>query len=87
MTKNEAEKAIQEKLSEARRLLNEAGEIADENFNQGIEFMGLTFEPHFGWFNGSDLQEPSEWNVSECVIGSKMAMYGSMEWNPSQGCG
>lgn len=72
---------IQARLAEARRLLSEAGELADES-GEVLHFMGMVFEPSFGWFTpDGGLQEPSEWNASDCVIGSCFAAgYGMEGW-------
>lgn len=68
-------------LAEARRLLGEAGDLADQT-SETIHFMGLVFEPSFGWFSpDGGLQQASDWNSSDCVIGSMYAEgYGMEGW-------
>lgn len=70
---DEAQKRIQDRLAQAQQLLTEAGRIADEEDIEYVEFLGLTYERTFGWFHGRDLVSPSEWNASECVIGSEVS--------------
>lgn len=76
------EKVIQEKLAAAAKLLYEAGYLAEEQHQGELSFMGLVFEPGFGWFSqDGELQEASEWNASACVIGSNYAWgYGMRGW-------
>ncbi len=77
------QKEMQEKLAAARKLLVEAGTIAEQNGVE-LDFMGLRYEYHFGWFShDGELQEPSEWNTSHCVIGSRLANGFDSEWTSS----
>ncbi len=82
MSREETERQIQEKLVAARRLLVEAGTLADEEGIEFVSFMGLHYERSFGWFHGEELQEPSGWNSSSCVIGSVLSRGGTPD-NPS----
>lgn len=79
---NDPDRRIQQKLADARRLLAEAGKIADEEGFHDLNFMGMVFERNVGWFTpDGTLQEASEWNHSECVIGSPYAEgYGMRGW-------
>jgi hypothetical protein len=72
---------IQQKLSAAQRLIYEAGQLADDEGTE-ITFLGLVFEPNFGWFSpDGELQQESNWNSSACVIGSRYAEgYGMEGW-------
>lgn len=72
---------IQNQLAEARILLYKAG-VSAEELGMELDFMGLVFEPSFGWFSpDGELQEESEWNSSACVIGSAYADgYGMEGW-------
>lgn len=86
---DEAQRKIQERLSAARSLLIEAGVLADESGVEFIDFMGLNYERSFGWFHRDELQEPSEWNASSCVIGSLLAAGGrpnDPHWQSSSSC-
>lgn len=86
---DDAQKRIQDRLAQAQKLLAEAGLIADEEDIEYVDFMGLTYERTFGWFHGEDLVSPSEWNASECVIGSVMARRGMRlpdGWQESSSC-
>lgn len=87
MRKSETERLIQEKLTEARALLVEVGQLVDHSLLESVDFMGLVYENRFGWFHGEDLQEESEWNQSSCVIGSKMGEHGTMDWQSSASSG
>lgn len=73
--------SIQEKLAQAGRLIYEAGNEAEE-LGMQIQFLGLVFEPNFGWFTpDGELQQESNWNDSACVIGSEFAEgYGMEGW-------
>lgn len=89
---DDVQQQIQEKLAEAQRLLREAGRLADENGQGDLFFMGMVFEAHVGWFSpDGNLREPSTWNHSVCVIGSRYDKdYGNAfnvkdDWNDS-GC-
>lgn len=88
MTREQAERAVQEKLAAARQLLIEVGTIAEDNLlPHGIEFAGLKLEQQFGWFRGDELEIASEWNTSHCVIGSKLAEGESRtDWQSSSWC-
>jgi hypothetical protein len=81
------QKEMQEKLTAARKLLVEAGSLAQE-IGVELEFMGLRYENSFGWFSyDGELQEPSEWNTSHCVIGSRLANGFGTEWmSSSESC-
>ena len=76
---DETQRMIQEKLTAARKLLVEAGTLADEGDIEFVQFLGLTYERSFGWFRGDELVAASEWNASECVIGST-------RWQSSSWC-
>ena len=80
---------IQEKLAQARQLLVEAGKLAEDQGITHLEFMGLVFESSYGWFHGEELEEASDWNHSDCVIGSNWVRYGSVnpeDWVSSSSC-
>lgn len=86
---DEAQKRIQSKLAQVQELLSEIGRIADEENVEYVEFLGLTYERSFGWFKDDDLVSPSEWNPSDCVIGSVMARHGERPpdgWQESSSC-
>lgn len=81
MTREDAERAIQEKLAAARQLLIEVSTIAEDNLiTDDIEFAGLKLERRFGWFRGAELEIASEWNASHCVIGSNLRDWQSSSW-------
>jgi hypothetical protein len=89
MTREQAERVVQEKLAAARKLLIEAGTLADEGSVEFVQFLGLTYERSFGWFRGDELVAASEWNASECVIGSELSEGrgpGSTRWQSSSWC-
>lgn len=73
--------SIDEKLRIAQRALWEAGNEAEE-LGIELQFMGMVFEPKFGWFTpNGELQLESDWNDSACVIGSSYAEgYGMEGW-------
>jgi len=83
-TDPDAERKIHELLWQARKLLCEAGTLCEKNNIDDLHFMGLIFEAGVGWFGyEGTLQEPSDWNGSECVIGSGYAArYGGAKRNP-----
>jgi hypothetical protein len=86
---DEVQKRIQGKLAAARQLLIEAGTIADEEDIEYVQFLGLTYERMFGWFKADELVAASEWNASECVIGSELAEGrgpGGTQWQSSSWC-
>ena len=83
-----SEYKIKKNLAEARRLLIEAGNEAQNDGITSLNFMGLVFEKWFGWFTPDGaLQEASEWNSSACVIGSNAAEGKAVEdWSSSTSC-
>lgn len=79
----EKQRLIQEKLAQARALLVDVGRLANDGYFPDIQFMGLTYDPSFGWYTeGGELVEASEWNSSGCSIGLEDKL---REWN-SSGC-
>ena len=86
MSEDDAKKEIQGKLAQARKLLLEAGGLAEGLQMESLDFCGLVYEPGFGWFKDTELELESEWNSSGCVIGSTMAQHGTMEWSSSSWC-
>jgi hypothetical protein len=77
---DDAQVLIQHKLAEARRLLIDAGKLSCDNHVGELYFMGMVFDPGFGWFTpDGELQEESDWNDSACVIGSAYAEHYGME--------
>lgn len=73
---------IQQLLSEAMALLHQAAKLADED-GEDIFFLGNAYEASVGWFTpDGELQESSDWNNSDCVIGSPYADgYGMEGWS------
>lgn len=82
MSEADVQFQVQAKLAEARHILMEAAKLIDENHLGDIQFMGMVYESHVGWFTpDGQLQEESEWNESACVIGSQYAEgYGMDGW-------